>query len=71
MNKWTEIILGLILVIVPIVVAWYSWVTPWTLAGISFNFWTPAWNFLKGGIFWFILMIGVLFILLGISDLKD
>jgi len=68
MNKWTEIILGLILVILPIVIAFYS--QNWNIAGISFNFWTPSWNFFKGGIFWFIFMIGILFILLGISDLK-
>lgn len=68
MNKWTELLLGLILVIVPIAIAWYS--SAWTAGGVSFNFWTPAWNFLKGGIFWAIVMIGALFILLGISDLK-
>lgn len=70
MNKWSELLLGLILVIVPIVIAWYSMANGWVLWGISFNFWTPAWNFLKGGIFWMFVMIGVLFILLGISDLK-
>jgi hypothetical protein len=68
MNKWTELLLGLILVIVPIIIAFYS--ISWTAWGISFNFWTPAWFFLKGGIFWFVFMIGVLFLLLGISDLK-
>jgi len=70
MNKWSELLLGLILVIVPIIIAWYSWTGAWVIGGVSFNFWTPAWIFLKGGIFWFIVMIGLLFILLGISDLK-
>ncbi|MBS3089113.1 hypothetical protein J4402_05080 [Candidatus Pacearchaeota archaeon] len=70
MNKWAELLLGLILVIVPIVIAFYSWTGTWIFWGISFNFWTPAWNFLKGGIFWFVVMIGCLFILLGLSDLK-
>jgi hypothetical protein len=68
MNKWAELLLGLILVIVPIIIAFYS--LNWAIADISFNFWTPAWNFIKGGIFWFIVLVGVLFILLGISDLK-
>ncbi len=64
MDKWSELLLGLILVIVPIVVAFYS--QTWGL----WNFWSAAWAFLKGGVFWMIVMIGVLFILLGISDLK-
>ncbi|MDO8460726.1 MAG: hypothetical protein Q7S74_06465 [Nanoarchaeota archaeon] len=64
MNKWTELLMGLILVIVPIVIAWYS--QTWGI----WNFWTPAGEFLKGGIFWLIVMVGALFILLGISDLK-
>jgi len=68
MNKWTELLLGLILVIAAILIAFYS--QNWGAWGVSFNFWTPAWTFLKGGIFWFIVMLGVLFILLGLSDLK-
>mgnify|MGYP001617031772 CR=1 FL=1 len=71
MNKWTELLLGLILVIGAILIAWYSWAYSWTLFGKSFNFLTPAWNFLKGGLLWFVIMIGLLFILLGISDLKE
>jgi len=68
MNKWSELLLGLILVIGAIIIAFYSqW---WSAWGINFNFWSPAWVFFKGGIFWFVTMIGVLFILLGISDLK-
>jgi hypothetical protein len=68
MNKWTEILLGLILVIGVILIAFYS--QTWTISGFSLDFWSPAWDFLKGGIFWFVFMIGLLFILLGISDLK-
>ena len=71
MNKWFEIFLGLVLLIGVILVAWYSSAYSWVLFGKSFNFLTPAWNFLKGGLFWFIVMIGLLFIMLGISDLKD
>ena len=64
MNKWTELLIGLILLIVPIVV--------WNMTlGMGFwDFGTAAWEFLKGGIIWFVMMLGVLFILLGISDLK-
>ena len=64
MNKWAEILLGLILVIGAIIIAFYSmnWGT-WDFA-------RPAWTFLKGGLFWLVLMVGALFILLGISDLK-
>jgi hypothetical protein len=68
MNKWGELFIGLILVIAAILIAFYS--VNWSAWGISLNFWTPAWTFLKGGIFWLVLMIGALFILLGISDLK-
>jgi len=64
MNKWLELLMGLILVIVPIVIAFYS---------LNWGFWDfgrPAWEVLKGGVFWMIIGIGALFILLGISDLK-
>lgn len=66
MNKWAELFLGLILVIVAIWVAWYSafW---W---GSFWDFKHAAWEFLKGGVFWFVTMIGALFILLGISEIK-
>ncbi|MEK6888960.1 MAG: hypothetical protein AABW80_02520 [Nanoarchaeota archaeon] len=60
MNKWLELLLGLILVILPIVLAimvWPSW-------------WPQALSFLLGGIFWAVIGIGLLFILLGISDLE-
>ncbi|MAG28347.1 hypothetical protein CMI47_22710 [Candidatus Pacearchaeota archaeon] len=68
MDKWTELLLGLILVLGAIIIAFYS--QAWSVAGISLNFWSSAWITLKGGIFWFVVMIGLLFILLGISDLK-
>ncbi len=71
MDKWSELLVGMILIIIPIAVAFYSGPGgPWIAAGISFNFWHAAWEFLKGGIFWFVVMVGVLFVLLGISDLK-
>ena len=65
MNKWSELLLGLILIIAPIFIAFYS--QNWG----AWNFWSSAGTFFKGGLFWFIIMIGVLFVLLGISDLKE
>ena len=60
MNKWLEILVGLILVIAGIIV----WIT---------NFWNlgeAALALLKGGIVWLVIVIGLLFLILGISDLK-
>ena len=61
MNKWLEILVGLILVIAA-VAAWTS------------NFWNmgeAALTFLKGGIVWLLVIMGLLFLILGISDLKE
>lgn len=61
MNKWAELLMGLILVVLAV----YAW---------GMNIWgmgTAALEFLKGGIIWFVIMIGLLFIMLGISDLKE
>lgn len=66
MNKWLEILFGLILIIAVILVAWYS--PSW---GGIWNFKTAAWEFLKGGVVWFVILIGLLFLMLGISDLKE
>jgi len=66
MNKWLELLLGLILVVAAIVITWYS--VSW---GDFLNFRHAAWEFLKGGVVWFVLGIGLLLILLGISDLKE
>ena len=66
MNKWTEILLGLILVIAVIVFTWYS--AGW---GSFWNFRHATWEFLKGGIVWFVLGVGLLFLMLGISDLRN
>ena len=69
MNKWAELFCGLILVIGAILLWYYS--STWTDVGINWNFGTAAWEFLKGGLIWFVIMIGLLFIMLGISDLKE
>ena len=66
MNKWLELLLGLILIVVPIYIAFYSA----TWFGPAWDFWNAAGTFFKGGLFWFVIMIGALFVLLGISDLK-
>ena len=60
MNKWMEIFVGLIFVVGAI------------LAGFYFPNWlSAALVVLKGGILWFVLGIGLLLIMLGISELKD
>jgi len=71
MNKWLELLLGLIILIGAILVGWYSSVQAWVFLGKNFNFLNAAWIVLKGGIFWFAIMIGILLILLGISDLRE
>jgi len=61
MNKWLELLIGLIFVTGPV----YVW---------GMNIWglgDAALNFFKGGLVWFFLMLGLLFLMLGISDLKD
>ncbi|MGV8152356.1 MAG: hypothetical protein ACP5OG_04695 [Candidatus Nanoarchaeia archaeon] len=60
MNKWLEILLGLILVIAPVLAAIYY--PSWGAATIAF---------LKGGVICFVVLIGLLFLMLGISDLKE
>lgn len=65
MNKWMELMTGLVLVLAAIIVAFYS--QTWGM----WNFWTAAGEFFKGGVFWFVIMVGLLFILLGISDLRE
>tara|TARA_Y100000310_G_C20701337_1_gene830229 strand:- start:6636 stop:6821 length:186 start_codon:yes stop_codon:yes gene_type:complete len=61
MNKWAEILIGLILVIIAV----YVWMIN------IYGFGTAALEFLKGGIIWLIIMMGLLFLMLGISDLKE
>jgi hypothetical protein len=61
MNKWLEILIGLVLVIAAV----YFWMTNLFGAG------TAALEFLKGGVVWMVIMVGLLFLMLGISDIKD
>ncbi len=64
MNKWAEIVLGLILIIVAVLL----WILTLGLGGWDFG--TAALEFLKGGIVWFIILLGLLLLMLGISDLR-
>ena len=61
MNKYLEILIGLILLLVPV----YTWITNWA------DFGTAATLFLKGGLVWVLLGIGAMFLMIGLSDLKD
>lgn len=61
MNKWLELLIGLILIVVPILLVIYLW-PAW---------WSSSLSFLEGGIFWAIVGLGLLFIVLGISDMKE
>ncbi|MBD3247366.1 hypothetical protein GF378_01980 [Candidatus Pacearchaeota archaeon] len=63
MNKWLELLIGLILVVVA--------VAEWGLDYTGLSFGAAALEVLKGGVVWFVIMLGLLFILLGISDLKE
>ncbi len=65
MNKWLELLLGLILLIGAILVWFYS------LQWGAWNFGIAAWEFFKGGLIWFVIMLGLLLIMLGMSDLKE
>ncbi|MCK5615918.1 hypothetical protein KAR91_79375 [Candidatus Pacearchaeota archaeon] len=61
MNKWTELLIGLVFVVLAVYV---SGMNLW-------GFGAAALVVLKGGIVWGVLMIGLLFVMLGISDLKE
>ncbi len=61
MNKIIEILVGLVLLILPI----YVWILNWQGFGVA------ALEFLKGGLMWLIILVGLLFLIIGISDLKE
>ncbi len=71
MNKWIELIIGMILLIGVILIGWASSAYSWTIFGKDLNFLHAAWLFLKGGIFWLISLIAVLLVILGINDLRE
>lgn len=61
MNKILKILIGLIFLVTPIV----AWVYDYS------GFGTSALEFLKGGLMWMVLMIGLATLFIGISDLKN
>lgn len=66
MNKWLEILVGLILVIVAVLIGFGLVLPEYTAT------WKEAtWVVLKGGIIWGVFLIGLLFLMLGISDIKS
>ena len=71
MNKWLKILIGLAIFIGTILIAWASSAYSWEIFGKSLDFLHAGWILLKGAIFWMVMLIGLLLIILGISDLKD
>ena len=71
MNKWFELFAGLVLLIGVIIIAWASSNYSWVLFGKDFDFLHAGWIFLKGAVFWFVMMVALLLILLGINDLRE
>ncbi len=61
MNKFISILLGLILLVVGI----FVWENNWA------GFGDAALSFLQGGIVWLVLLVGLMLVILGISDLKN
>lgn len=61
MNKFVEILLGLVLLLVPV----YAWILDYA------GFGTAALVVLKGAILWGILLVGLVLLLVGLSSLKD
>ena len=62
MNKWLEILIGLVLVNLSI----YLWVSS-SSWGAFWDFGSSAWILLKGGVLWGIILAGLLFVILGIT----
>ena len=60
MNKIIEILIGLVLLLIPI----YVWIIN------LWGFGDAALVFLQGGIMWLIMLIGAVFLIMGISELK-
>ena len=58
MNKWLELVLGVILVVMPVVLA-----VSYSTIGAA------ALSFLMGGLVVGVVLVGIMFIMLGISDI--
>ncbi len=61
MNKWIEILLGLLFLNGAIFLWWKN----------PLHFGDAAISFFQGGLVWVVILIGFVLIMLGISDLKD
>jgi hypothetical protein len=61
MNKFISILIGLLFLVAPI----YAWIMNYA------EFGTAALLFLKGGLVWFVMLIGLVLLLSGISDLRE
>ena len=62
MNKFIEILMGLILLVIPILAAVFVWIPGLGKATLVF---------IGGGIVVVLVLFGLLFLILGISDLKS
>ena len=71
MNKWLELLIGLVLLVGMILVGWASSAYAWALFGKNLNFLNAAWVLLKGSVFWMVVLIGLVLVVIGISDLKE
>lgn len=61
MNKWLKLLIGLILISAVV----YVW-------GMDFlEFGTAALIVLKGGVVWFVVLLGLLLLFLGINEIKE
>ena len=61
MNKFIGILIGLVLLLAPI----YAWIVDFA------GFGEAALLFLKGGIVWLLLLVGIALLLIGLTSLKD
>lgn len=61
MNKFIEILVGLIFLIIPV----YVWIVN------LWGFGNAALVVLKGGIMWGLLLVGLLLLVIGISELRE
>jgi hypothetical protein len=61
MNKWLELLVGLVLLLAPIIIA-VSYPETWGNAALQF---------LMGGVVIIVALIGLMFIMLGISDMSN
>lgn len=65
MNKYISILAGLVL-LVGAILLWHFTI------GLGFwDFGSAAWEFLKGGAVWLVILVGVVLVAVGISEIKE